>query len=333
MAAGNFPARMRPPPVGESVRRLGLPPHGRRAPGAAAFPAFGREAGTPCSEWRSRSAASLSLPASLNRPKFSRSGWAPRGGPALAAAGRPAPQHCLNLRPLPHGQRSLRPVRAPGAAARSLITGPPAAFAPTYPAALPRRAGDFLECALRRNHAMPSNPPRTAPMWRAPALRPERQSGCSPGSADRCWSWSWSCRCRPGSVERVEIHTAGGEIANGVSVPPVQPVRRRIALADAEVADIDCQRADILCRGERCAGHHRTGLHGIGRTARGIGAAQQSRAEDRHRAGAGERRIRRRRSPIERSGLQRPPRRSDRTAPARPRSGRSVSSNMHSPAG
>ena len=98
---------------------------GGARPASAAFPAFRRGVGTPCIDCRSASAASRSSPASLNGPRFNRSSRAPRGGLAAAAAGCAAPQHCLNLRPLPHGQGSLRPARSAGAAAGALISHHP----------------------------------------------------------------------------------------------------------------------------------------------------------------------------------------------------------------
>ena len=109
----------------KALRRLGLPRTGGARPASAAFPAFGRVVRIPCIAWLSASAASRNLPASLNGPKFSRSGRAPRGGLAEPAAGCAAPQHCSKSRPLPHGQGSLRPVRCAGAAAGPLITHPP----------------------------------------------------------------------------------------------------------------------------------------------------------------------------------------------------------------
>jgi hypothetical protein len=95
---------------------------------AASLSALRTETGVPYIDRRSPSAASRSLPASVSGPSSSRSGRSPRGGLTTPAAVLPEPQHCLNLRPLPQGQGSLRLVRSAGAPAGSFMTRPPRAI-------------------------------------------------------------------------------------------------------------------------------------------------------------------------------------------------------------
>ena len=86
---------------------------------------------------------------------------------------------------------------------------------------------------------------------------------------------------RQSQGERVEVNLAGAEGERCAA--DCAAGRRRIALADAVVADIDRLRTEVQGSEDRWV-RCRAGLYGLGRAAQGIGATQQRRTEERHLA-------------------------------------------------